>query len=187
LGRHGLAASVETARRENRLASGRAGEQSGYGRDECGRLVLELVGGRAQELVAGGLDGVAFSAVVFERRAGAVVVPAVDLDGEPLGAPEEVDVEAGQWRVEGRTMCLTSASSTARSSWRGVRVSARSRRVRAGEVSGRPWRWRVSCAVSVRLRWTLTPAGLPAWRSVRVTCTVASVGMGSCQRVAAVA
>jgi hypothetical protein len=71
------------------------------GRDGRG-LVLELAVCEAEAAVAGdGEDRVAF-AVALEGGSGAVKAPAVGLDGEPVGAEHEVDLEAGDVVVDAR-------------------------------------------------------------------------------------
>jgi hypothetical protein len=55
---------------------------------------------RVSDAVAGGLEARVAEAIALERLARAVVLGAVDLDDEPLGAPEHVDLVPAYARVD---------------------------------------------------------------------------------------
>jgi hypothetical protein len=56
--------------------------------------VGELAGGDRQDDVPASLEVGALGAVALERPTVGVVLPGVDFDDEPLGAPQEVDFVA---------------------------------------------------------------------------------------------
>ena len=71
-----------------------ASDEAGDGGDGAVGVVDHIVVGEAQERDPGGGERVPLLAVLAERLAGAVVLVAVDLDSQPVGFPEDVDLVA---------------------------------------------------------------------------------------------